>query len=232
MNIKSGQRVLSKKTAVDNIYEILKERIIAGQYPAETRLRQDALAKDLGTSRIPVREALFLLEGDGLVEFQPHRGAVVKPLSVDEVRELFRLRAMLECDMLEHAIPNMTDKDIEDAEDALAVYDKAVDSGVNTASWSELNWKFHWTLYSPGNTPITMALCRSLHDNTDRYQRLQISMEGQAEKGREEHADILQACRDRDVEKATRLMAEHILTVGDIVTDFISANQDGATKED
>lgn len=77
----------------------MKERIFSGEYKEGFSPRQEALAKDLGTSRISVREALFLLEGDGLVEFKPHKGAVVKSLTIEDLKELFHLRALLEWDV-------------------------------------------------------------------------------------------------------------------------------------
>ncbi|WP_138380319.1 GntR family transcriptional regulator [Luteithermobacter gelatinilyticus] len=222
MGVRSGQRPRLRKTAANDIYETLKMRIVAGHYPAGTRLRQDALAQDLGTSRIPVREALFLLEGDGLVEVQPYRGAVVRPLNAEEIRELFRLRAMLECDMLERAVPNMTDKDIAVADKALRAYDKAVDSGMNAAHWSDLNWQFHSALYRPANSPVTLKFCYTLHDNTDRYQRLQMNLKDAATQAHQEHDMILKKCREKDVAGATDMLKKHILHVGNMVADFIA----------
>lgn len=206
------------------LYERVKEKIISGQYPAGVSLRQDALAKDFGTSRIPVREALFMLEGDGLVEFKPHKGAVVRPLSIKEVSELFRLRALLECDLLRQALPHMTEQDLTRAKEALIAYDKAVASGKNIARWFRLNWLFHEALYQPADTPITLNMVKLLHDNTDRYQRIQMTLSGAQPRAHNEHQELLEACDARQNEKAIALLEKHLLEGGHRVTDFLESS--------
>lgn len=195
---------------------------MSGHYPASSSLRQDALAKDFGTSRIPVREALFLLEGDGLIEFKPHKGAVVKPLSVDEASELFHLRAVLEGDLLRRAIPNMTEDDLIQAGKALVDYDRAVFSGKNIGRWFQLNWLFHSAIYHPARSDITLNIVKSLHANTDRYQRIQIRLQGAAPRAHNQHLEILEHCRKKQIGKAVDLMEMHILDAGHQVTDFLN----------
>src|SRR5437660_872834 len=82
-----------------------------------------------GVSRIPVREALRQLEAEGLVTFSPHRGAVVSVLSLDEIDELFQLRADIECDLLQRAIPRMTFDQLERATDVLDEFEDALRAG-------------------------------------------------------------------------------------------------------
>ncbi len=168
-----------------------------------------------------MREALFLLEGDGLVEFKPHKGAVVRPLSIKEVAELFRLRALLECDLLRRALSHMSEADFGRAEKALADYDRAVASGRNIARWFRLNWLFHAAIYGPADAPITLDMVKSLHDNTDRYQRIQMTLDGARPRAHNEHQELLQACRDRHDGKAVKLLERHLLEGGRRVTDFL-----------
>src|SRR5215217_1329322 len=91
---------IQRQTIASMTVEALRERILRGDYPDGEPLRQDALAEELGVSRIPVREALRQLEAEGLVTFNPHRGAVVSSLSLEEIAELFELRAEIECDLV------------------------------------------------------------------------------------------------------------------------------------
>src|SRR3954471_15830423 len=100
---------IHRQTIAGMTVEALRERILRGDFPEGEPLRQDALAAELAVSRIPVREALRQLEAEGLVTFSPHRGAVVSSLSLDEIDELFELRAAIESDLLARAIPAMTD---------------------------------------------------------------------------------------------------------------------------
>src|ERR1700712_1705184 len=107
-NGRPGFVPIQRQTIASMTVEALRERILRGDYPESEPLRQDALADELGVSRIPVREALRQLEADGLVTFSPHRGAVVSSLSLEEIHELFELRADIEVDLLRRALPQMT----------------------------------------------------------------------------------------------------------------------------
>src|SRR4051812_32937267 len=92
----SGELVLMpirRETLAGMTADAIRERILRGRYPEGEPLRQDAIGIELGVSRIPVREALRQLEAEGLVTFNPHRGAVVSTLSLNQIRELFELRA-------------------------------------------------------------------------------------------------------------------------------------------
>ena len=91
--------------------DAIRERILRGRYPEGEPLRQDAIGAELGVSRIPVREALRQLEAEGLVTFNPHRGAVVSTLSLKQIQELFELRAEIEGDLIRRAVPHMTAED-------------------------------------------------------------------------------------------------------------------------
>jgi DNA-binding GntR family transcriptional regulator len=91
------------------VYDDLRESILAGQYPPGTRLRTAALAERLGTSRTPIREALVLLEGDGLVVLEPRRGAVVRGFATDDLADLYEVRALLEPHAASRAATRMTE---------------------------------------------------------------------------------------------------------------------------
>src|SRR3954453_8371035 len=117
---------IQRQTIASMTVEALRERILRGDYPEGEPLRQDALAEELGVSRIPVREALRQLEAEGLVTFSPHRGAVVSTLSLDEIEELFQLRADIECDLLQRAIPKMTAEQLDRATDVLDEFQEAL----------------------------------------------------------------------------------------------------------
>src|SRR5689334_1088150 len=91
---------LRRQTLTSMTADAIRERILRGVYPEGKPLRQDAIGVELGVSRIPVREALRQLEAEGLVTFNPHRGAVVSTLSLKQISELFELRAEIEGDLI------------------------------------------------------------------------------------------------------------------------------------
>ncbi|MEF1186573.1 GntR family transcriptional regulator, partial [Vibrio sinaloensis] len=117
------------KTRTQLVEEAIRSKILKGELKTGQPLRQDALAKEFNVSRIPVREALMQLEAQGLVSFEAHKGATVTELSPDKIDELFELRAVVECHILERAIQNMTDEDLARANEIRAKFDDLVNRG-------------------------------------------------------------------------------------------------------
>jgi DNA-binding GntR family transcriptional regulator len=117
------------KTITASVTDEIRELIISGEIKGGDPLRQELLADQFGCSLIPLREALLNLQGEGLVEFIPHKGAVAKEITVGEVDEIFALRALLECDILVRAMPNLTDSDLAAAEAVLGQFEKLLRPG-------------------------------------------------------------------------------------------------------
>jgi len=208
----------------------LRERILRGDYPEGEPLRQDALADQLGVSRIPVREALRQLEAEGLVTFNPHRGAVVSSLSLDEIDELFELRAEIEGDLLRRAIPRMDDEQLERANDVVDEFQDALDAGEATR-WGPLNWHFHAALYAPAQRNFTMGVLQKLHQHSDRYFRMQLLLTHGGNRANEEHREILGAVARKDVPNACQLMRAHILGAGSSLRLLLQEQRSGGTRE-
>lgn len=198
------------KTRAQYVADDLRRRILAGEFPGGTQLRQDALAQDYDVSRIPVREALLALESEGLVEFHPHRGAFTTELSVAKIRELFELRVLLETYILRRAIDHLTDQDLDKAEATLLRYDEALNSGGQIDNWSEYNFAFHEALYAPADLPETLALISQLNTKSDRYIRMQLLYTQEIEKAEQEHHQLFALARERQVEAACELLKKHI----------------------
>lgn len=198
------------KTRAQYVADDLRRRILSGEFPGGTQLRQDALAQDYDVSRIPVREALLALESEGLVEFHPHRGAFTTELSVAKIRELFELRVLLETYILRRAIEHLTDQDLEKAESILLKYDEALNSGGQIDNWSEYNFAFHEALYAPADLPETLALISQLNTKSDRYIRMQLLYTQEIEKAEQEHHGLLALAREGQTEAACELLKKHI----------------------
>jgi len=199
------------KTRTQLVVEVLRERILSGDIQGGEPLRQSAIAEQLNVSRIPVREALVQLEAEGLINFEPHKGATATLLSVGQVIELFELRAMIESNLLAKAIPNLTDANLAEAETTLVQLELAFTLRESVASWSELNTRFHTQLYQAANCPHTLEVVHSLNTNCDRYIRLQLLLTGGITIAEREHRVLLELCQTRDIDKATTLLQQHIL---------------------
>ena len=205
---------ITRKTVTASVVDVLREKIISNEIQGGSPLRQDALANQLGVSRIPVREALLQLEAEGLVQFAPHKGAVATRISAKEVDELFGLRAILECDVLNRAMPEMTESDLANSESALKEFDELLNPGADMNRWGKLNWKFHKSLYLPAGRERTLNIIGQLHTNCDRYLRMQIKIDADFSRAEAEHHELLEMCRRRDKRAARKCLKEHIQTTG------------------
>ncbi|SDT26077.1 GntR family transcriptional regulator [Pseudomonas fuscovaginae UPB0736] len=191
------------------ITRYLRDAIIAGSFAEDEPIRQDEIARQFNVSKIPVREALKRLEAEGLVMFQRNRGAMVTRLSELELAQMFEVRMLLEDKVLRLAIPNMTESTFAKAERICQEFVGENDVG----RWAELNWELHACLYEPAQRPFLVGLIRSVNDKLERYLRMQMSLSAGKERADHEHRDIIDACRSRDVERAVKLLDEHIAGV-------------------
>jgi len=213
--------VIEYKTRTQLVVEILREKILSGEIVAGQPLRQAALAEELNVSRIPVREALLQLEAEGLVSFEPHKGASATELNLDQVDELFELRAMIEGDLLAASLQNITDDALAQATDILAKLDSALGKENAANTWSELNSDFHNCLYSGADRPQTASLVNILNKNADRYIRMHLLWAGGISKAGSEHAELLNFCKARETNNAVAKLKLHILNSRDEIKAFL-----------
>ena len=193
----------------------LREQILSRNIRGGEPLRQDAIAKEFGSSIIPVREALRQLESEGLVELQARRGAVATELTLDKALEWIHLRSLIETDLIGEAIQTISEAELKEAERVLAGFDAAMDAHRDIEGWSANNWAFHSALYAPAKRPETMRLLATLHANCDRYVRLQLLTGDHIERAKTEHRELIRLCRKRDKRAAKAFTKTHIMGVGE-----------------
>jgi len=202
---------IERRSLSVQVADTLRELIISNTYTQGHPLRQDEVAKRLGVSHIPVRAAFQQLESEGLITNVPYKGAVVTRLSSAEIEEYFDIRAALEVDLLRRSIAHLPAEAIARARKIVERMDSAP-----PARWGELNWKLHEELYSAANRPITLDVVRKIHDNLDRYVRIQLSLaEENRKRAHQEHIDLIDVCEARDEAKALTLLHAHITGVRD-----------------
>jgi DNA-binding GntR family transcriptional regulator len=199
--------IINRQTAADQVAEVLREKILSGELPAGQYIRQEAIAQELGVSRLPVREALVLLESQGLVQTEKYKGTFVASLSMREIEEIYALRGLLETFLLRRAFPNLDEQIFEQAEQIIERSKKAK----NLAEWAELNWQFHTTLYEPAHLDLTLKTLEQVLIRADRYLRLQRTLSAKLRASSDEqHAHIIELLRAGKCEDAIRAMGEHI----------------------
>lgn len=190
------------------IAAVLREEILNGELTPGTWLRQDELAARLGTSRIPLREALRILESDGLTESLPNRGSRVPTLSLEDVNTYYRMRERLEPLTLTESLPHLTGRDLTRLEDIQDEIER--DGDVNR--FLALDREFHMTTYSGCPSQHLLAMTERLWNSTQHYRRafMLLTDSDRATIVNAEHRLILDAVHRRDPEDAERYLSGHI----------------------
>jgi DNA-binding GntR family transcriptional regulator len=186
-----------------------RDRILSGTYAPGSALRQDSLAAEFGTSKIPVREALVQLQSEGLVDIFPNRGFQVRPLAGAELDEVFRLRLQIEPTAVALGAKLAGAADHKAAQSALEQLNEATAAG-EFASSGRLNRAFHLLLIVPRLQPVAAEILSRLHTLAQRYVQAHLRPEGRAKRATREHAALLKAWRAGKAKEARALMHAHI----------------------
>ena len=213
MPVNDARRVGRGATTPDLIAESLRGEILRGEIPPATPLRQEELAARFQVSRIPVRDALLRLEAQGLVRVYPNRGAFVVSLSADEVREVYEMRALLEGDLLERAVPRMTTDDWRRIDAAHA--DSIRTAG--TPDWVDDDWRFHRALYDPAGRPRQLETIENLRGTVARFWTVRDVLPSNSAEWLADHRAIVEACRARSSIAARRRVEDHLRRAMEVV---------------
>jgi DNA-binding GntR family transcriptional regulator len=220
---------IKHRTLSSAIAERLRQEILDGTQASGAQLRQDALAAAYGVSRIPVREALFQLEAEGLVQIVAHKGAIVTTLSPDEINDVFDLRELLEPRLFERSIPRLTDEDFDAIATTQSKFSAAIQSK-DLRVWGALNAQLHTTLYSRAQLPQTTSIVVALLQKSDRYTRVQLSSPAAMKRAEGEHAGLIELARQRQVQPACDLLLQHIRTVRADLLSLLHGAGAGASR--
>nr|SBO93851.1 Transcriptional regulator, GntR family [Nonomuraea gerenzanensis] len=186
----------------------LRRAITTGRLRPGTPIRQDALAEELQVSRVPLREALKTLEAEGLVTYKPHKGYCVAMLSLDDLREVYRIRELLEEEAVRAAVARLTDADLGRIEAAQEEVERAAAAG-DVAAMATANRTFHMTLFDCAAMPRLARLIRTLWDTTDAYRSMYYGDAGNRERVVKEHRAALDALRRRSADEAVSTLNVH-----------------------
>lgn len=197
-----------RPTAQDAVLAALREDILTGVLEPGDQLVQEALAERYGVSRVPLREALKMLESEGQVVNHPHRGYFVAELSFADLREVYHLRGLLERAALTVAVPLLDDVDIEEIAGLGEDVDTAGREG-DVLAMAEANRRFHFALFDAAAMPRLSRLLRQLWEATDAYRALYYQQQVNRSRVLEEHESMISALRDRDVDRLIGLHDEH-----------------------
>jgi DNA-binding GntR family transcriptional regulator len=186
----------------------LRRAIAAGALRPGDRIGQDAVAVQIGVSLIPVREALRMLESEGLVTYVPRRGYFVAELDIGDLEEIYRLRKLLETDAVARGLPAATDEVLAGIAEAASECRQAAAEG-DVARALAANRRFHFALCALADSDPALRLIRFLWDATEPYRALYYgTADGEAEADAA-HRAILDAAHRRDVEACVDALDRH-----------------------
>lgn len=191
------------------VADYLRTAILEGELGVGERIRQESLAARLGASRLPVREALRTLEGEGLVSLEPNKGARVTHLDADELRVLYDARAAIEPIVLADSVPNLTAEHLDRARQIL----HEIEAGVDTVAFLVLDREFHLLSYAGCRSVHLRSIVERLWNSTQHYRRAFVTLTGEdwREVTNGEHRLLLHAIETRNAELAGRIIGTHIV---------------------
>lgn len=203
-----SHRFLRPQTAQQAVLAELRGLIIRGELPPGVPIHQESLAEQFGVSRVPVREALKILEGEGFVVYAAHRGYSVAKLDVADLLEIYDLRGVLESHVARAAVPALEEADLVRMRDAMEAMDRAADAQDMVAVGVQ-NRVFHFALFERSGMGRAVEMIRRLWDTTDPYRSLYFQRPLTRKTVNAEHELIYDACAARDVERVVELLEVH-----------------------
>lgn len=201
--------------AHDEAYAHILRALRLGRYRAGERLIPETIAAEVGTSRMPVREALRRLAAEGLVTIRTNRGVTVNALGVNEMQEAFEMRAVLEGLAVRLAVTRLRPADLRRL---AAMLDSMEDRAAPDADWTSAHRAFHEALCTRSESPRLLRQIASLHSLVEPYMRLWDRMGDRQVGTREHHEELLAVLHRGDPAACEAAMRRHVMdTVPDLL---------------
>ncbi|MFC7687845.1 GntR family transcriptional regulator [Ureibacillus sp. GCM10028918] len=217
MNIKLNTQDL--ETIPVKICRVLREAIIKGEFLPGERLIQDELAKSLGVSRMPIREAIKQLEAEGYVTLEPHKGAIVREFSVKEIEELYFLRSKFEPLAIKESLKFINSNTIQQLENL----NDEMNLSKEVSKFIELNILFHNLLIKDCPWEKLNSFIKNLW--TGFPQQTPHLLPDQIEVSKQEHKDMVEAIKNNNHQLVCDIMEKHIIRAGNQVIENIKNNK-------
>jgi GntR family transcriptional regulator, rspAB operon transcriptional repressor len=207
----------------EDVYDRVRNAILDGELAPGVVMSQVALAEELGISRTPLREALRMLQSEGLVEGEPNRRVRVAPMTPRDLEEVYVMRVTLEAETLRLSVPLMTPEDLARLEGFMAEMAHYA-SAKDYRRWGVPHGKFHRVLTARAGERINLMLGQ-MFDHAERYRRLHIG-HGPSAWATAQHRDILDACKSGDRSLSASLLASHLARTGLEVSELLDPAYD------
>lgn len=201
-------------------YERLRDLITYGQLSPGEKIVESKLAEELSASRIPIREAIKLLEARGYVQIIHNKGTFVRKISWDEIEKIYDVLSVLESYSVRLAIPKTTDQDIKELEKLNNTL-KKLNHLDQYKEYMEANLQFHLFFPKASGNGFLLDLVKEIRDRVYRYRFLGITIPTHVGEYTSAHDAIIKSIKDRNITKAEKTMLEHIQRIKRILVDYL-----------
>lgn len=192
--------------ATKKVYDYLFDGIVSNRLLPGSAISELEISKQLQTSRSPVREAMMVLESEGMVRRYPGRGCFVTEITVQDINEIFSLRILLETEALRRSFDLIAPQELESLEQELT----ALTPEDSEDTYYETDRHLHEMIVNNCGNVRLMLILRTLNGQIEQFRRVASRQPQRLRASRQEHLDIVAALRERDLERACQLLAEHI----------------------
>jgi DNA-binding GntR family transcriptional regulator len=211
----------------DKLYLQLKDDIQQGHLPVGERLKQEQLAARYNVSRIPVRDALQNLFNQGWLVQTGKRGLMIPVLNAAQAEEIYLMRMQLEPLALQLAFASLSHADLGQAQDVLEQIDNC--DATNMAEQGKLNWQFHDVLYRVSKRDTLLKVIAGLKQQSERYLGFQFVNLDYKQHSQQEHYQLLELLRKKDISAARLLLEQHICRAGELLVNFLRQQENQTT---
>lgn len=197
---------ISRVTATEAATDLLRSLILSGEIKSGAVLRQDEVAKQLQVSRTPLREALHRLTAEGLIRLDPHKGAMVAQPSINELRDIYELQEILECEAVKEAVAHRSKDKLEQ----LRFHMEGLVEIRDSADWIRYNLGFHTCLYEMSDKPLLVEMITMLRNRASLYINMVARSDQSRIRAEHEHREMFAALERGDVGELQRLVHAHL----------------------
>lgn len=199
-----------KYSASARVYKHIRDGILSGKYKRGEELREQSLGDELGVSRTPVREALRQLDLEGLISIIPNKGAFVEGVSVEDIRDIYEIRALLEGLCAKWAAVNITEEELAEMEENIYLTQFHEQKG-NSKQLVLLDNRFHELLYEASKSKELMKVLKEYHEYVGRVRSVTLGETARAKNSTMEHRQICEAIKNHDADLAQKCAKQHII---------------------
>lgn len=204
------QEVTDKYSLRGRVFHKIRDDILSGKYKEHEELKEVAIGEEMGVSRTPVREAFRQLELEGLIQIIPNKGAYVTGITVEDVKDIYMIRSLLEGLCARWATEHITEEQLEEMEENIYLAEFHAAKG-HLEQIAELDNRFHDIMYEACNSKMLEHLLKDFHQYVLRVRKKTLANANRGEASNHEHRLIMEAIKAKDAEKAEELANKHMI---------------------